>query len=620
MYVIGFFKILFLLITGSYHIDVDYYDDDNNSDQNENISYIDSIERRRGYDDYNNLTFNLESTEYNNFYPHNNISDRTLLYNTENNKTIDNFPTLNITKYSGQNINIDNLNSQDKSESTSTFVPKSDIFKDYLYAYEDDKEKILRQVNISQNKDNEEIANDTTQLKLKDHSVQFYNLEPAVESDILKDIINDTQNANVWYVPEKYPCWELPLLYGELGRRKITSKIFGIYGGHLNNVIDPGYNIKGDRSFHPPFTQVMNRWCGVQPCYGDHTLCLFPDATLSKLCEKGYTVQVPTILDHIALVNTINSMRNQVASGDSDRYSHLPPAANMHQITYDYDLQKISEAWLRQCLPGPAPCSALDGNAPKLECFISPVIGCIHEWFWSGGQEIKLADVHCGRTSIKNFNSVQLLWAKTIKVGCAFGQRNNGDVRVVCNFAPGAPFILDTKLYCGIIGHNNMLMAKNNSVEADFLSSIGIFWDDVRESERKFPEFKHTNSVLSYFNVQENVKTIWGVQSLHRIYKDGWIRDHLEKRQNGTKGMIARLVTKYTFVDESGARCDTNESMYIAGESGSLCVERGRRYKNLCFDFRDPTPGYRLVAVAAPIALFTLILYDLFSGVVRQSE
>ncbi|CAK1541624.1 unnamed protein product [Leptosia nina] len=640
MHIISLFFVFTSLISDSYNIGVDYYDDYKTT-EDENNNYTDvteSIERRFAQNKANEKE--VKSVNF--------ISDQTdtrpFFYTTI--KYEQSSPINNTVKESYSDIPTRNKLTQVFHQTLSNQTPEFNFFKDYVYIYDDDESKILRQDNVSKQIQKETPVNDTAHVKLKDHSVQFYNLEPAVDRDIFKEYPNDTDDESVWYVPENYPCWELPLLYGELGQRKKKSEVFLILGGRLRNVVEPDYNETSFKSQNSQRDQIVtNRWCGVLPCYGDHTLCLFPDDSLSKLCEKGYTVEVPSILDQIALVNTINSMRNRVASRESDRYYHLPSAANMKEINYDYDLQKVSEAWLRQCLPGPAPCSALEGNSvshlectkyadfccvkspgssyictPKTECFISPIIGCIHVWFWSGGKNIQPADVQCGRTSVNNFNAVQLLWAKTMKIGCAYGKRSNGDIRVVCNFAPGAPYFLDTKLFCGVIAHKYNTYAENRSLKENFVSSLATFWNDIQPSDRDTVERIYNSSILSYFKISDTANTIWGVQSLNKIYKEGWVREFIHGRRNGTKGMIARLVTKYTFIDESEARCDTNDSIYISGEPGSLCVERGRRYNNLCYDFRDPTPGYRSVAVAAPIALFSLILYDLFSGVVRQSN
>ncbi|XP_069357225.1 uncharacterized protein [Maniola hyperantus] len=198
---------------------------------------------------------------------------------------------------------------------------------------------------------------------------KFYNLEPAVDQDLT---FNQTKYIydQTWYVPQDFPCWDLPILYGELGSKKKKHDVFLIYGGNLVNVIESSTKMTSTyKPVEPPISHVINKWCEVEPCYGDHTLCLFPRPVISNICDKEYKVFVPNILDQFTLVNTINTMRNHVANGVSKKYPHLPSAANMKQITYDYDLEDMAQAWLRQCLPGPAPCSALDGNlVSHLEC------------------------------------------------------------------------------------------------------------------------------------------------------------------------------------------------------------------------------------------------------------
>ncbi|XP_030021896.2 uncharacterized protein LOC115441305 [Manduca sexta] len=531
-----------------------------------------------------------------------------------------------------------------------------EIFKDYEYLYEDTSNttKLKHHKPLRYDIDDYNTINLTMSVTTIDRSkidryvntttryvADFYNIEPAagkikIKEDIITGVLT---NNTVWYVPEQYPCWDLPVLYAQLGKRRRSSEVFLVYSGSLRNVIDEGdSDLPLPKSFNVPAEQTLNKWCAVSPCYGDHTLCVFADKTISHICDKGYQVLVPNMVEQIALVNTVNSMRNRVANGVADRYKHLPTAANMEQIIYDFDLEKMSKAWLRQCLPGPAPCSALDGNyvtqlectkyaelccvasyrkksaskcIPKAECFVSPIIGCIHAWFWSAGSRLTKTDVECGHPAPSTFHTIQLLWAHTTKIGCAYGKRPNGDVRVVCSFAPGAPFYIDTKLYCGLIAHRDVthrLSIQGDITSVSFLSDIGIQLKPLTDE----------TEVLAPRAVPTNVR-ISDAENINKIYKQGWLRKKIPHNTNETTGLIARLVTKYTFYEGSEARCDTEEPVYISGEPGSLCVERGRRFSALCYDFRDPTPGYRLVAVLAPAALFSLILFDLFSGVMRHN-
>lgn len=209
-------------------------------------------------------------------------------------------------------------------------------------------------------------------------SIDFYNVMPAttVSNDNEGVGSNSFTNNNIWYVPENSPCWDLPILYGEMKSNRLLdgtpldSQVFLMYPGTLKNVRETKEEqIQPTRSLSIPMSQTMNKWCAAGPCYGDHTMCLFSEKTNSKLCRNGYTVTTPTMVEQIGLVNTVNSMRNRIANGETLKYKHLPKAANMNQLIYDFDLESMAVAWLHQCLPGPAACSALDGNyVTQLEC------------------------------------------------------------------------------------------------------------------------------------------------------------------------------------------------------------------------------------------------------------
>ncbi|XP_046964117.1 uncharacterized protein LOC124533006 [Vanessa cardui] len=530
---------------------------------------------------------------------------------------------------------------------TAKYLTNLKTLKEYDYKndYEEDVYQMLR---LQSSSDTVNTKSEKYMYNNDTPNGRFFNLEPAVDFENSLKISKNIADNNVWYVPQEFPCWELPILYGELGTKKKKSDVFLIYGGNLINVIDPWTTVQSKfKASDPLMSHSINKWCEVEPCYGDHTLCLFSNNGISNICDKNFKVLVPSILDQLTIISTINAMRNRVANGLAKRYTHLPTAANMKQITYDYDLEKMAEAWLSQCLPGAAPCSALDGNivsqlectkymkycclrvsktmsqcTPRAECFIYPIVGCLHIWFSSAGDKLIETDIHCGRTTVKTFNTVQLLWAKTSKIGCAYGERSNGDVRIVCNFSPGAPFYLQTKLFCGLIEHNDIEFLRDNEniTSSAFLSSLGIKWNSVLKKTRT------NNSLNSVLDLKEESlhattksKSVWGVDSLAKIYEQGWVRKKLDNYENGTRGVIARLVARYKFIDESESRCDSDESIYKIGSPGSMCVERSRTFHALCYDFRDPTTGYRLIAIAAPIVLFSLILYDLFSGVVRQT-
>ncbi|XP_053617251.1 uncharacterized protein LOC128679201 [Plodia interpunctella] len=544
-------------------------------------------------------------------------------------------------------------NSTELPESTTmNYTTKStpstpyNIFQEYEYAYLEEETRIRQQGGMQKcaTQIQPGVTKKLTLTETPMQYIDFFNLSPAVQEMSLSNITSSIDpkklTSNIWYVPEKFPCWDLPVLYGEFSRESVED-VFTLHRTLLKNVIDMGRVQKQRlKSLDVP-VENFNKWCSVSPCYGDHTLCLFEDNTYAKICGEFYSVHTPTTAQQVALVNTVNSMRNRIASGESEEYKDLPPAANMKQVIYDFDLEKMSSVWLYQCLPGPAPCSALDGSyvsplectkyaihcckgsheysdcVPRQECYLPAIIGCIYTWFLTALDKIDSTDVTCGHIQSTTYPTVQLLWANTYKIGCAYGNKLNGDIRVVCNFAPGAPFSLGCLFYCGLISHQDVTDKMSSNKTADFTNKDYILQLGIRIStflfrnRNKYPEPKNiTNKVIRPLDVDK----------LEAIYKQSYIREKLKPKSNRTEGMLARLVSKYIFNENGAAKCDSNEPMYIAGEPGSLCVEKGRRFDSLCYDFRDPTPGYRLVAVVAPMALFSVILYDLFSGVVRQAE
>lgn len=231
--------------------------------------------------------------------------------------------------------------------------------------------------------------------------------------------------------------------------------------------------------------------------------------------------------------------------------------------------------------------------------------------------------INCGYIESSTFSTVQLLWAKTQKVGCAFGNLGNGDVRVVCNFSPGAPFYLEVKYLCGVISQadNRPLLPRGNITDIDYLARLGFILQ--REQSKHSLNYKLSNvvdAISPFLGKFAGTTKSWGVVALPHIYREGWIRKNLHMFKNGTKGLVARLVTQYTFKENSLARCDSEEPIFEIGPAGSKCKETGIRHDALCYDFMDVVPGYRMMALLASIPLFTLILYDLFSTSMKQSN
>ncbi|XP_075983628.1 uncharacterized protein LOC142981522 [Anticarsia gemmatalis] len=530
-----------------------------------------------------------------------------------------------------------------------------DLLKDYVYLYDeptspgyvrsqdmqtfpalkDNETNFIRNITDGENSNKEKVL------------VDFYNLKPAgsqlspENETLIGDNINLYENQVFWYVPDNIPCWNLPILYGELGEKLTNDEVFLTYKGKLKKVTENTENEeKTLKEANIPVSQAMNKWCAADPCYGDHTLCLFPEMVNSKLCTRKYKVFTPTMMQRVKLVNNLNSMRNRVANRGTKLYRHLPTAANMRQVIYDTDLQNMAAAWLHQCLPGPSACSSLDDELvaqlectkyakqccmsddendilskciPRRGCFFDALTGCLYTWFRMAAQDLTATDVECGHITPATYNTVQLLWAKTSKIGCAYARSVMGNVRVVCNFAPGATFTISTKFFCGFISHQAMIEDFiDNITTPGFLADLGIVL--YPQKTLNITHEKHWSTNVNYSLRMSDIDI------LSKVYRSKWMRDVLDDKSNSTLGFVARLVTRYTFEAENGPQCDSGKNIYQPGEPGSLCLAKGRRFYSLCYDFRNPISGYRLVAVVAPIALFSLILYDLFSGVVRQTN
>lgn len=250
-------------------------------------------------------------------------------------------------------------------------------------------------------------------------------------------------------------------------------------------------------------------------------------------------------------------------------------------------------------------------------------MGCLHEWFWKTEKKINQMHINCGYVESNTFSTVQLLWANTQKVGCAYGNLGNGDVRVICNFSPGAPFYLEVKYLCGIIfqADNRPLLPRGNITDIQYLARLGFTLR--REQSKHNLNYILPNAVdaiPSFLEKFSSTTKAWGVVALPGMYNEGWVRKKLHMLGNGTKGMVARLVTQYTFKESSMARCDSKESIFEIGPPASKCKETGQRHEALCYDFMDMVPGYRMIALLASIPLFTLILYDLFSTSMKQTN
>lgn len=288
-----------------------------------------------------------------------------------------------------------NDNTIDKSENKSIFSNNSEtetttivslrpeqVFFDYHYDYSESDSPNY----VPHGEDSKTLYSTSKYHPLitnnKDDSFsELFNLESV--ADNLNFNSSSEKLEETWYVIEDYPCWDLPLIYGEIdqiksrqfnyGKRKRRSPVFQMYPKFLKNVITGNETVEEPKPLNGNFQYNVNKWCRIAPCYGDHTMCLFPKRVTAGFCGRTYTVSVPPVQEQTAFIFALNSIRNAVASGDKSHHHpqipHVVGATNMKKIIYDYELELMAERWLLQCLPGPSHCCSLDNAfVTQLEC------------------------------------------------------------------------------------------------------------------------------------------------------------------------------------------------------------------------------------------------------------
>lgn len=287
------------------------------------------------------------------------------------------------TEESYTRITFDGNQSSDFIEQTENTTKVSlrpeQVFFDYHYEYyESDSSKYDPQctkVHYSTPNYQPLVTNKTF-----DTFSELFNLESVAEH--LHFNITREQLDETWYVVEDYPCWKLPLIFGEVDQSTTQfdneplnrrSPVFQMYPKYLKNVVTTNDTTEKLKRRDNNIQYNANKWCRIAPCYGDHTMCLFPTRVPAGFCGRGYTVSVPPFSEQSAFIFSLNSIRNAVASGDKSHYHpqlpHVMGATNMKKILYDYELQLMAERWLLQCLPGPSPCCSLDDAfVTQLEC------------------------------------------------------------------------------------------------------------------------------------------------------------------------------------------------------------------------------------------------------------
>lgn len=128
------------------------------------------------------------------------------------------------------------------------------------------------------------------------------------------------------------------------------------------------------------------------------------------------------------------------------------------------------------------------------------------------------------------------------QIGCAYAKKRSGEIRVICNFAPGAPFQLETKYYCGILKLKEMrnFLPEGRITDLSYLEKLGFNMQLVNMTDRDNDNRTAIN--VSYPECKRGKK--WGILALRRQYRTSWIRRKLNIMNNASIGAVARLVTR----------------------------------------------------------------------------
>ncbi|XP_051164455.1 venom allergen 5-like [Leptopilina boulardi] len=197
--------------------------------------------------------------------------------------------------------------------------------------------------------------------------------------------------------------------------------------------------------------QGQEDYCSICP---DHTMCRFRNTR--PVCNaRVSTLTTPQILD---ILRVHNEYRQRVASGNEGRGrpGPQPPARNMPNLFWDWELAIIAQRWAFQCRFAHDSCrntrrfqvgqnvatAWTTGSDP------SSISDLIKMWY----DEVELFDRNQVEQYVFNTDTghyTQMVWATTRRIGCGYinhmsGNRNT--VLLVCNYGP-AGNIRGEKIY-----------------------------------------------------------------------------------------------------------------------------------------------------------------------------
>uniref|UniRef100_A0A0A9X9W0 Venom allergen 5 n=1 Tax=Lygus hesperus TaxID=30085 RepID=A0A0A9X9W0_LYGHE len=192
---------------------------------------------------------------------------------------------------------------------------------------------------------------------------------------------------------------------------------------------------------------------------GNHTMCKYQGKT--DEFEEAVPLLSKKTKQYILFMH--NDIRNNYAGNRPVQHPgyNLPLAANMRELVWNDELEKIASRWSMQCKIGHDECRDIHVKDHPQPVYVSQLHHAVN-WTgmdifpsamqgfqrWLRGMSLLTPDlvdpfVESNQEGVRDYSSfAQLIWAETYMVGCAMTlcrSRNTNKSRIitVCNYAPG---------------------------------------------------------------------------------------------------------------------------------------------------------------------------------------
>ncbi|CAB4065215.1 CRISP [Lepeophtheirus salmonis] len=162
----------------------------------------------------------------------------------------------------------------------------------------------------------------------------------------------------------------------------------------------------------------------------EHTLCSFR-GKISKDCGKYHRRTISKPSEQNEIVKIHNEFRSKIANGSEYENVVMPPASNMMEIEWDYELQLLAQTWVDQCKLSHDCISCR--NLSRFEVgqnlfkfgtslqFDDSWEHILRIWY-SQKEQINTNFIKSYKLEEKTSDFSQMIWARTTKVGCAMAK------------------------------------------------------------------------------------------------------------------------------------------------------------------------------------------------------